>query len=720
MAKYTDVEEALKNPLDATNLELRCDYGNKITENILACENLQTLELHGYGYDVPDSFHKFAKLEKVVFNGRYARFPDFIFKLPNLKHLFFEGYGMDQFPDEFDKLPQLESLRIIANLFSNPYLSFPDSIFALPRLKWLHLYADMHQLANLPDKLQHLEYLCLCYNNISPETMDVICGLKNLHTLHLANYYYSGKPLHLPQKIGTLPQLKKLILYNNYIKDLPSSLRELSQLEWLNLCNGRFTDLPFSKGDLPRLKTLVLEQNKQLDIIGELKKFMHTNLEHLDLKSCGLDSFPEEILQFKNLHQLNLANNKIKNLPLDIVNLPNFNIIDTTKTPLAQTTEAKSGKPINKLFKLLKETQSTEEFRKISLALLVNDSDYLQQASPDDILPALNTPQSVVRENTLIALEKHFADQTETLNKPETVVTIIGKNKGLPTNKTYNKLKQQGITISRTLQDSTTHVVLGTEPGEKLDKAQALHPVWVLPQHLRAYLQKAEVPYLMKENEGQNPTGSLDDLLQNSDPQNVILGLTMMMEGGIPDELVYDIVILSLKKNYLPSHTAKKVLDRFTSEEFRAVLRKHSRKAMVNILWAFQNEPLVDQKRLAISALKFFKNEPNRYYYFNRLQRTAFELCFKQGGEVAKLAIQARTQQDTLELTGFYIKEIPTELRGFKKFKFMNLGGNGLKKLPDWFVEFRHLEKLELTNNMFNKAEKARLRTLLPKVNISF
>lgn len=320
----------------------------------------------------------------------------------------------------------------------------------------------------------------------------------------------------------------------------------------------------------------------------------------------------------------------------------------------------------------------------------------------------------------MIALEKHFPDTTKGLNSSQVVITMIGKNKGLPINKTYQKLKQQGIKISRILQTTTTHVVLGTEPGEKLDQAQDLQVSWILPQHLRTYLQKVEVPYLMQEDHPTHPLRHLEELLLNQDPQNVTLGLTMMMEGGIPDELLYDIVILALKKNYQPSQTAKKVLERYTSEEFRAVVRKHSRKSMVNILWAFQQERLIDQKKLALSALKFFKNEPNRYYYFNTLQRTAFELCFKQGGDVASLALQARIQEDALELTGFYIKEIPPELRQFNQLKHINLGGNGLRTLPGWFSEFSALEKLDLTNNMFNKTEKNHLRSSFPHVRILF
>lgn len=720
MAKYTDITEALKKPQDVTHLEIRCDYGNKITEKILVCQNLKTLEIHGYSYEVPNSFKAFSQLEKVSFHGRYAYFPEFVFELPRLKHLYFEGYGMNNFPDKFDQLPQLESLKIIANFFSNPYLKFPYSIFNLPKLKWLHLHADMHQLSTSFYQLQQLEFLCLHYNNMHPATIDAICSFKQLKELHLSNYGYSGRPLYLPATIGCLSQLKQLAIHNNYIQELPTSLRNLHQLELLNVCNGRFTSLPFEEGDLPQLKALILEQNKQMQVVNELKKLVHTPLEHLDIKSCGLTAFPEIVFQFKKLKSLNLANNKIEQLPLEIANLQALMAIDTSKTPLAQTTEAKSGKPITKLLRLLRDTQSTAGFRKISLALLLNDFEYLQQVAPDEILPALNTPQNVVRENALVALEKHLPNQTDTLSEATSVVTIIGKNKGLPIHQTYQKLKQQGIRTARSLQDDTTHVVLGTEPGEKLAQAIDLGVIWVLPQHLRTYLQKVEVPYLMQFTSDQNTTDSLDDLLQNNDPQNVILGLTMMLEGGIPESLVYDVVILSFKKNYLPSTAAKKVLDRFTSEKFRAVLRKHSRKAMVNILWALQQEPLIDQKKLATAALKFFKNEPNRYYYFNTLQRTAFELCFKQGGEIADLAIKARIQQDTLELTGFYIKVVPEELRKFNDLKFINLGGNGLRKLPDWFIEFKSLEKLELTNNVFSKVEKNNLRRLLPDIKILF
>jgi Leucine-rich repeat (LRR) protein len=722
MAKYTDIEKALANPLDVTHLEIRCKYGSEIPIEVLHCQNLHTLEIKGYNYVVPEAFKDLAKLEKVIFSGRYSQFPSFVFELPRLKHLHFDGYGMDYFPDDFDKLPHLESLKIVANLFNNPYQDFPRSVFSLHQLKALHVYANLERLAEQPDCLPNLEYLYLHYAHSSLKVMQAICRLHKLHTLLLHSYYYNSQPLQLPADIGNLKLLKHLQLDNNYIQDLPQELRHLNQLENLNLTNGKFTSLPFVAGDLPALKSLTLEQNRQLNIPQELQKFAQSSIHHLNIKSCGLKVFPEEILSFKKLQHLNISNNRIDKLPLDIVNLPELSNIETTKTTLAKTTEVKSGKPINKLLRLSKENKASEDFKKIGLALLVNDTAYLAKVPSCELLPALNMPQSVIRENALVALEQHFGDETNSMKHLDAVVTIIGKNKGLPINKTYQQLQDLGIQTSRTLQHSTTHVVLGTEPGKKLAQVQDREstPIWVLPKHLRDFLQEHTSPYLMQDSQANDTLDSLGDLLQNDDPQNVTLGLTMMMEGGIPDELLYDIVLISLKKNYEPSKLAKKVLARYTNEEFQAVLRKHSRKAMVNILRAFEEEPLIDQSRLAISALKFFKNEPNRHYYFNRLQRVAFELCFKQGGEVAKLAIDARTEDQALELTGFYIKQIPEELRSFKKMKTMHLGGNGLKVLPNWFTEFTQLERLELTNNMFNKAEKARIVDLLPKVKVVF
>lgn len=722
MAKYTDIEKALANPLDVTHLEIRYKYGSEIPTEVLNCQNLHTLEVKGYNYIVPEAFKDLTKLEKVIFHGRYRKFPAFVFDLPRLKHLHFDGYGMDYFPDDFDKLTQLESLKIVANLFNNHYQDFPRSIFSLHRLKALHVYANLEQLAEQPDCLPNLEYLYLHYAHSSLKVMQAICGLNKLHTLLLHSYYYNSQPLELPADISNLTLLKNLELDNNYMKVLPQELRSLNQLEKLNLTNGKFTSLPFVAGDLPALKSLTLEQNRQLDIPTELRKFIHIPITHLNIKSCGLKVFPEEILSFKKLEHLNISNNRIDKLPLDIVKLAELSNIETNKTTLAKTTEAKSGKPINKLFRLLKESKASESFQKIGLALLMNDIAYLAKVPSCELLLALNMPQSVIRENALVALEQHFSDETNSMKHLDAVVTIIGKNKGLPINKTYQQLQGLGIQTSRTLQHSTTHVVLGTEPGKKLAQVQNREstPIWVLPQHLRDFLQAHTSPYLMQETQNSGTLDSLDSLLQNDDPQNVTLGLTMMMEGGIPDEILYDTVLISLKKNYEPSKLAKKVLTRYTNEEFHAIIRKHSRKSMVNILRAFEAEPLIDQSRLAISALKFFKNEPNRHYYFNRLQRVAFELCFKQGGEVAKLAIDARTQDQALELTGFYIKQIPNELRSFKKMKTMHLGGNGLKVLPDWFIEFTQLERLELTNNMFNKAEKARIVDLLPKVKVVF
>ncbi len=379
MALYTNIKEALQNPLDVTHLNLRIDYGKTLTEELLACKHLKILELTGHYYEVPDTFKQLDQLEHIIFRGRYNQFPAFIFALPQLKHLCFEGYSMVNFPDKFHQLPQLVSLKISSSFVNNPYLKFPESIFSLTQLKNLCLYANMRSLYPKLGQLKQLERLELSYAYSHQETMETICSLTNLRTLVLSNSGQNGQALHLPDTVGNLKQLKHLNLHNNHLQNLPGSLRKLKHLETLQLSNGKFTHLSFQNGDLPFLNTLTLEQNKQLNISNELQKFLNSPITHLNLKSNSLEHFPEIVLQFKKLQQLNLANNKINHLPLDIVDLPELNQLNMTKTPLANTTEAKSGKPINKLLALLRESKSSQRFRKVNLALLLNDWQYLKK-----------------------------------------------------------------------------------------------------------------------------------------------------------------------------------------------------------------------------------------------------------------------------------------------------------------------------------------------------
>ncbi|XP_035822827.1 LAP4 protein isoform X3 [Zea mays] len=111
----------------------------------------------------------------------------------------------------------------------------------------------------------------------------------SLRTLDLTN----NKLVEIPQEIGTLANMQRLVLAGNLIEIIPANIGYLQNLKILTLDRNRISILPEELGSLSNLQQLSVPQNFLLCL-------------------------PKSIGDLRNMSVLNVSDNKLKELPESI------------------------------------------------------------------------------------------------------------------------------------------------------------------------------------------------------------------------------------------------------------------------------------------------------------------------------------------------------------------------------------------------------------------
>jgi hypothetical protein len=133
-------------------------------------------------------------------------------------------------------------------------------------------------------------------------------------------------PIYIPQEIGILTHLTRMIFDNCYIDSIPSEIGKLTNLEFLSVCKNRLKTIPLEIGNLINLKELQLYSNWISYIPPEIS--LLTNLNELKLYNNHLESIPVEICHLHNLKTLGLSNNRFRSIPPEIGLLTNLRELD--------------------------------------------------------------------------------------------------------------------------------------------------------------------------------------------------------------------------------------------------------------------------------------------------------------------------------------------------------------------------------------------------------
>ncbi|HEY9058981.1 MAG TPA: S-layer homology domain-containing protein [Pseudobacteroides sp.] len=265
-------------------------------------------------------------------------------RLSQIKHLYVSNDGVSDLTG-LEKLNGLQNLNISYSKING----FPNDIESkLSNLKSLSLSDNVNAIT-VP-KFANLTNLICGYvssqalsvvQNITKDSIDSICSMKNLKSLSLNNAKDLNQNLVLANSIDytKLQNLEKLEILNNGFEELPKGIETLKNLVSIDLSYNNLKSLPsYFETSFPNLQDISLKSCKLEsfpDVISKLTNLYTLdlgsndlkeipkdkglaalkNLKWLDLSKCELATFPEDILKLNNLNYLYLSHNKIKSLP---------------------------------------------------------------------------------------------------------------------------------------------------------------------------------------------------------------------------------------------------------------------------------------------------------------------------------------------------------------------------------------------------------------------
>lgn len=329
---FTDLKTGKVNADTITRLTISDLKSTNVPEEVLACKNLEELELVNTKIDVlQEELNSLVKLTSVyLFNNQPAR----RLRLePNnhINYLRIAGHHPDKLPKSYKNFTSLDSLNInrsmaarIPNIKKNKELKIINAVSNNITFKGYrksssleHLDLRLNNVTVVPNsigrkyrslkalsfnanpikkvkpgiaRLSHLEYLSF-YGNMLTEIPPPVYKITTLQVIDL----FDNRIEFLSPDIKNLQSLKVLYLANNRLYRLPDEIGLLKNLEEVYVYNNRMDTLPASMDKLEKLRILWVNDN-----------FFHTvpattwrvgKMEYLDASQNFIKKVPDEIAE---------------------------------------------------------------------------------------------------------------------------------------------------------------------------------------------------------------------------------------------------------------------------------------------------------------------------------------------------------------------------------------------------------------------------------------
>ncbi|KXX70376.1 hypothetical protein AVL50_12280 [Flammeovirga sp. SJP92] len=322
----------------------------EIPEEILAFEHLKTLEIRRTGItEIPEFISYFKHIQELRFSiNPIQQVADIFGQFPELEYLSLSHTKITELPPSIFKCKKLKNLLYI----NTPINGFDERLYLLKdQLEILFI----SKCEELPSKIS-------TFKNVSDfgvtlgKSFKYIDDLPKLKMLTLDNSTAS----RFPKDFKTIKKLRNLSLVNcDQITELPASLgyAEVGEYDFVSFnFNGckKLRGLPESFKNLKNIRTFYLDscfnfsyiplglRIGSLTAIGANWLKMPKNLLNTPCTSLWIDGHrmgtirgisgmkgldfaviingnilkvPEELCEMKDLHHINLENNKIKNYP---------------------------------------------------------------------------------------------------------------------------------------------------------------------------------------------------------------------------------------------------------------------------------------------------------------------------------------------------------------------------------------------------------------------
>lgn len=519
--------------------------------------------------------------------------------------------------------------------------------------------------------------------------LEQIAQLQNLEVLHLHLHPFKN----IPESLLSLSKLHTLSLMHTRSAKVPEFIFEIPSLQSLNLSYNPITRIPNGLQKLTRLKELFLHNCKLKALPANIHKLQ--SLETLNLENNQIESLPASIGELQQLKNLILTNNNIQQLPGEFSRL-NVSKLHLGSNPFYNNLGQKQ-KTIGALLKQFHNRSYSDEQRRLYFYIFMGTlSEAEKTATYAEILQGLNSPNQVIRLNTLSYLLDKEADPFAKTNKNDMYIHLAGKINSFDTETLAKQLEGSNIFIDERLKKSTTHLIVGENPKKKLNKALEMGIPIIAQGRLKDYLHTIEEHYLSKNDSATlQMAKNLIDLLRSHEENNQELGLEMAMGGGIHPSFFYDLLLLYLwNRNLKIKNQTEKVLEKHLSSNLFIHLKTNAKN--------YYNDPSEDAISTYLENICAHEEiDPNELgIRFFQITDRGKRFCLRHPKSFIEVC-QREIKGSVLRLTGLKLDKLSSSIHQYDHLKILYLNDNSMSALPKEFEQLQKLYVLSLRKNKF-------------------
>lgn len=569
------------------------------------------------------------------------------------------------------------------------------------------------------------------------ELPELVFACKNLLRLDLSH----NRLADLPDRFADLPLLTRLNLQDNLLTELPDSMAKLSQVEQAHLQANQLRSLPTWINEWKAIRSLRLDHNPVKLLPEGLGGCVH--LAELSLREAQLQDLPDALFSLEQLNYLDLRYNEFRQLPRKLGGMPALREVLLTGNPVVdKDKEPFLERWLTTFFRDPKRLEKGAAFSQASLDVLLYNFDELLTQPPEIIFGTLESPFNFVRERAVEVLGKILQDPFAAADAPKTVV-FAGKMGNVNMIEAREKLELKGFKVRGAISRDPAIVILGARPGRKLQKALDRQLPMATWHMVEAFLERQAGRYLKGAGSGERDmVSNLKAMLKSGEEESESLALTLMGQGGVPNELVGQV---AARWVFVEEEPEGAKLERMLRESghqklvHRIKVQKRL-KENLNYSWmqfltriahypemdlgelmdlAMQNNvvprkdafhvkgidlrPLIEQSidKGELTLFNFHLGSfPREITAFEGLRR-----IYMMGNEIRSIPPEIGRLKllKRLFLSTNHLQELPSEMAQLQQLEDLNLGSNRFRDLPPVIPRMQGLRRLELWNNPLRK-----------------
>lgn len=614
----------------------------------------------------------------------------------------------------------------------------PDEIALLPELANLSIDVDLKRISPKIGELKGLTGLNItgpAIDKLPPE----IAGCTELRSLHLYN---------LPSNtnfdfLAFWPDLENLTIQNSALAEFPAQIRKITNLKSLNLSNNNIKASPNWLAEMQALVSLEICDNPLESIaFGPANQA----LQQIKIANAKLPAIPDSIAHLANLRTLYLADNAIKTVSEGINSLHQLESFNILRNPLEAFPENLSGLRALKYIQFDKKWLETYPPALLQLPALTKVPKYAKAHPATQEIPAL------ARECCKKKIDKDFALYlldllTEKYDKVQThpqarlflcqtmnialpslhvkVIDLLTQQYSQPISKgatlavvgttQHNltqlkaRLKTLGIDYSPKITAKVTHIVLGKNPKTEASTAANTSAQLMPPQTLTDFLNGADTPYLLDAAPDNSNSQNLSEMLLSDEPDNINVALQILQGGGVPNELITDLLLVLFNTNDAKiRQKARKLLEEYGPASLLPAYTKTA--APERFVFQMRDvvkfdkyfDTVVSSHQLdAAKILAFLRRtiSPRSYGHNVILARQLSLLPLHE----AQQAIAATIKDNNLDLAQFDIANLDPKIFLYRETinntLSISIRYTKLKQFPDFIAQYTNLMTLDISNN---------------------